>query len=83
MSEEITDRFVGPNGEFQPTHEPPPGKITIEYLEELMEWTYYHNNITEEERKENIHSLEKMVEGMLNEMGINYVKTWSKKLEDR
>ena len=53
MSEE-KDRFVGPNGEFQPTHEPPPGKMTIAYLEELMEWTYYHNNITEEERKENI-----------------------------
>ncbi len=82
MSEEITNRFVGPDGEFQPTQQPPEGQMTIGYLEELMEWLYYHNDISAEEKEKDILSLEDMVEDMLKPMNINYRRTWSKKLKE-
>ena len=85
MSKEITNRFVGPNGEFQPTEEREKGTITIAYLQELLEWTFYHDNITLEEKKKNINDLEMMIENILGKnypMKINYVRTWSKKLEE-
>lgn len=81
MSED-TGKFVGSDGEFKPTHERQEGTITLEYLEELLEWTYYHDNITPEEKEKNILRLEDMVEELLEPMNANYIRTWSKKLNN-
>lgn len=86
---ENTKRFVGPDGEFQPTHQPKEGTITIGYLEELLEWLYYHDDITDSDKMEKILSIESMVQDLLNggggramvRGGITYRPTWSKRLK--
>ena len=47
-------RCVGPDGEFASTFKKDPGKINIGYLEELLEWLYYHDNIDNDEKLEKI-----------------------------
>lgn len=86
MKKEITDRFVGPNGEFVSTHKLEPGTISIGYCEELCEWIYYHNDLTNKEKTEQIDNMEGIVRNLLNKMSsfkINYIPTWSKKLEEK
>ena len=86
---ENTKRFVGPDGGFKPTYQPKKGTMTIGYLEELLEWLYYHDNITDEEKMQNILNIEKMIQDLLNGKGgrsmvsggITYRPTWSKRLK--
>jgi hypothetical protein len=77
-----TKRFVGPNGEFQPTHQLKKGTINIGYLEELLEWLYYHDSIPN--KMERILSIEYIIQNLLNgrdsRNNITYKPTWSKKL---
>jgi hypothetical protein len=79
-------RFVGPDGEFASTFKKDPGKINIGYLEELLEWLYYHDNIDNDEKLEKILSIELVISNLLNESGmfkggVNYIPTWSVKLK--
>jgi hypothetical protein len=79
-------RFTGPDGEFISTFKKEPGKITIGYLEELLEWLYYHDNIDNDEKMKNILVIEEMISKLLKDSnmvrgGINYVPTWSVKLK--
>lgn len=79
---ENTQRFVGPNGEFVPTVQPPEGTMSLQYLEELMEWLYYHDNITEEEKLKQLLNIEKIAADHLKKLVRNcvYKPTWSVKL---
>lgn len=79
-------RFVGPEGEFVSTFKKEPGKVSIRYLEELLEWLYYHDNIENEEKLEKILGIEEMISNLLKNSGmykggINYVPTWSVKFK--
>jgi hypothetical protein len=81
---EDTKRFVGPDGEFQPTEQPKEGTTTIQYLEELLEWIYYHDNMPNEEKMKFINGIEEEIQRNLNgSFGrkINYIPTWSTKLK--
>jgi hypothetical protein len=81
---ENTKRFVGPDGEFQPTEQPKEGTTTIQYLEELLEWLYYHDNISNEEKMKLIIGIEEQIQKNLNGFSsrkINYIPTWSTKLK--
>lgn len=87
---ENTKRFVGTNGEFVPTEQPAEGTTTIQYLEELLEWLYYHDNMDNETKKDFILKIEEQIESLLNGSGgkkffagkVNYTPKWSKKLEN-
>ena len=62
-----TERFVGPNGEFVTTYTHlKEGETCIGYLEELLEWVYYHDALTKEEKLARILPLEAMIQRMLN-----------------
>jgi hypothetical protein len=83
---ENSNRFVGPDGEFKPTKERKDGEISIGYLEELCEYLYYHDNITNEEKLEHILNMEKIIRNLLSgdtfmKGGIRYRPTWSVKLK--
>ena len=85
---EDTKRFVGLNGEFQPTEQPKEGTSTIKYLEELLEWIYYHDTMSNEEKMKFITGIEEQIQRNLNGgngaafgMKINYIPTWSTKLK--
>lgn len=83
-SQDITKRFVGPNGEFQPTEQPKKGTTTIQFMEELLEWIYYHDNMPFEEKMKFITGIEEQIQKNLNgfsSMKINYIPTWSTKLK--
>jgi len=88
--EEDRNRFVGPNGEFVSTFEKKDGHVSIGYLEELMEWIYFHDNKTDDEKMEQIIAMENLVEELLNGregekpplgLKVNYVRTWSERLK--
>ena len=79
-------RFTGTDGEFVSTFKNEPGKTSIGYLEELLEWLYYHDNIDNDEKLEKILGLEEMISKFLKNSdmvrgGINYIPTWSVKLK--
>jgi len=77
-------KFTGPNGEFQSTHKLEPGTVTIGYLEELLEWLFYHNNLTYDEKLEKILNIEGMIIELLKDSFTPaYVEytTWSTKLK--
>ena len=86
---EDTRRFVGSDGGFQPTNQPEEGTTTIQYLEELLEWLYYHDNISDEEKMRLITGIEDQIQSLLNggsgkrftSVEINYIPTWSTKLK--
>ena len=78
-------KFTGPNGEFQSTHQLEPGHITIGYLEEMLEWLFYHNNMPKKEKLENILNIESMIKDLVKSqfdpVNAEYTPTWSKKLK--
>ena len=78
-------KFTGPNGEFQSTHQLEPGHITIGYLEEMLEWLFYHNNMSKKEKLENILNVESMIKDLVKSqfdpVNAEYTPTWSKKLK--
>jgi hypothetical protein len=78
-------KFTGPNGEFQSTHQLEPGTVTIGYLEELLEWLFYHNNLTDDEKLEKILNIEGMIRELLKDSfapaDVEYTPTWSTKLK--
>jgi hypothetical protein len=86
---EDNKRFVGPNGEFQPTEQPKEGTTTIQFMEELLEWIYYHDSMPFEEKMKFITGIEEQIQSLLNGdqggtpfgMPINYIPTWSTKLK--
>jgi hypothetical protein len=80
----MKEKFTGPNGEFQSTYQLEPGTVTIGYLEELLEWLFYHNNLTYDEKLEKILNIEGMIIELLNDsFAPAYVEytTWSTKLK--
>ncbi len=81
MKQEI--RFVGRDGEFVPSIPKKSGIITISYLEELCEYLYYHNNLSNEEKMKKILVIEKLIVKLLNENfnGLKFKPTWSTKLK--
>lgn len=78
-------KFTGPNGEFQSTHQLEPGHITIGYLEEMLEWLFYHNNMSKKEKLKNILNVESMIKDLVKSsfdpVNAEYIPTWSKKLK--
>lgn len=85
---EVKNRFVGEDGYFKPSVELPKGKISIGYLDELCEFVYYGND-PDTKKMESILGLEHYIKTLLNgedserlfSMKINFIPTWSKKLE--
>lgn len=73
-------RLCDEDGNFVSSHPGGPGTgiISIGYLEEVCEWLYYHNDLTPEEKRSRILLMEGQIRKHLN--GINYIPTWSTKL---
>jgi hypothetical protein len=86
---ENTKRFVGPDGEFQPTEQPKEGTTTIQFMEELLEWVYYHDTMPLKKKMKFITGIEEQIQLLLNGdtggapfgIPINYIPTWSTKLK--
>lgn len=77
-------RLVGPDGEFVSSYKCDEDTISIGYLDELCEYTFYHNNKTDKVKLKEIKLLEGVIQDLLNKMIVNgckYIPTWSKKLE--
>lgn len=79
------DHFAGQDGDFEPTTQPKKGEMTIQYLEELLEWLYYTDS-DNLEKYEKILGIEELIQKLLNRGKfvpgrLNYNPTWSKKLE--
>lgn len=72
-------RFVGPDGGFLPSVEPAPGMISINYLEELCEWIFYHDDMTPEEKLGHIKSMESIVDEIAAPVKVKH--QWSVRLE--
>jgi hypothetical protein len=88
--EEYERRFTGPDGEFVSTFEKKDGTVSIGFLEELLEWVYFHNNKEDSDKLKEIEGLENMIQKMLDgegdgkpRFGIKgtYVRTWSIRLK--
>jgi len=85
------NRLVTPDGGFKSEFPGGKGKgYSIGYLEEVCEWLYHHDNMTDEEKLKKILSIEKIIKDMLNSgeiMGkgipIKYIPTWSTKLNKK
>jgi hypothetical protein len=82
---EVKNRFVDENGFFKPSVPLPKGKISIGYLDELCEFVYYGDD-PDTKKMESILGLEDYIRTILNDhivssMDINFIPTWSKKLE--
>ena len=79
-------KFTGTNGEFQSTQQLEPGHITIGYLEEMLEWLFYHNNMSKKEKLKNIINVEDMIKDLVKSqfdpVNAEYIPTWSKKLKN-
>ena len=82
---EDTRRFVGPEGEFVPSIPRKDGTISIGFLEELGEWIYYHDALTDDEKLERMLDIEKIIIKLLSEImpGCGFKPTWSKKQKDK
>lgn len=51
-------------------------------MEELQEYLFFHNNLSDEEKLEKLLIIEKVEADILKrEMNINFIPTWSKKLQ--
>ena len=64
MKTHLTDE----NGNFKPTCPPSEGQMNLQTLEELMEFTYYHNNIPKEKKLETLLELEAWAEELTNQL---------------
>jgi len=82
---EDTRRFVGPEGEFVPSIPRDEGTISIGFLEELCEWIYYHDALTDDEKMERILDMEKIIVRLLADImpGCGFKPTWSKMQEKK
>ena len=85
--EKDPNRLVTPDGGFKSEF---PGGVgqgySIGYLEDLCEWIYCHDSLTDKEKMERILPVEKMIEKHLqgfSKYKINYMPTWSTKLEEK
>jgi len=79
------NRLISPDGGFQ--SEFPGGKggsCSIGYLEDLCEWIYHHNNMTNKQKLKTILKIEKIIAKMVKKMILNcdYIPTWSTKLKE-
>ena len=54
-------RLAGPNGEFVSSFPKNGNTVTVGHLEELCEWIYHHNNMTNAEKLERITQVEGMI----------------------
>jgi len=73
------DHLKNEDGSFKPTRPKNPGTVTIGYLEEACQWTYYRDDITDEIKLEKLLVLEGIIQKLLGE--IKYVPSWSPKLK--
>ena len=89
MKKEVKNRFVDENGYFKPSEPLPKGKISIGYLDELCEFVYYGDD-PDTKKMESILGLEHYIvtlldgeisKKMYSGVKINFIPTWSKKLE--
>ena len=79
------NRLVTPDGGFQ--SEFPGGKnknYSIGYLEDLCEWVYHHDNMTNKQKLKTILKIEKIIAKMVKRIvkNCNYIPTWSTKLKE-
>jgi hypothetical protein len=82
--EELTDK----DGNFKSKYPGEPGKYTLGYLEELCEWLYVHDVLSNEEKVVQIMAIEDLIEkalkeGNISSFPINYIRTWSTKLKNK
>lgn len=74
------DHLTNDDGSFKPSFPKTPGTISIGYLEEACQWTFYRKDITDEVKLQKLTILENIIQQLLG--GINYIPTWSKKLNN-
>lgn len=83
--EELTDK----DGNFKSKYPGGPEKgYSLGYLEELCEWLYVHDDLTNDEKLLQILVIEDLIEKSLKESNvssfpINYIRTWSTKLTNK
>lgn len=77
------DHLEDENGNFKSEYPREKGKISIGYIEDVCQWTYYRKDLTNDEKLETILKLENIIQNMLNrsDMKMNYIPTWSTKLK--
>lgn len=80
-------RLFNKDGSFKPSDKYIPTKdkhYSIGYLEELCEWIYYRDDLSDDEKMIDILNIENILKVALNGMvgmKIVYTPTWSVKLE--
>jgi len=77
---EIYKRLFNDDGSFKPSVEKKPKKVSIQYLDELCEWLYYRDDISDDEKLEQILAIENIIRRLLdnyNGMHIGFIPTWS------
>jgi len=84
--EELTDK----DGNFKSKYpgDTNEGKYTLGYMEELCEWLYVHDVLSNEEKVVQIMAIEDLIEkalkeGNISSFPINYIRTWSTKLKNK
>ena len=80
----MNKKLFNTDGSFKPTNIASEGYTSIEYLEEICEWTFYRKDINPTEKLNNILNVEKIITDVLsNNYGIkiNYVPNWSEKMK--
>lgn len=70
------DHLEDENGFFK-SDMPHGDGYSIGYLEDLCQWLYYRDDLTEDKRLENILNVESVIQNLLGEL--RYVPYWSKK----
>jgi hypothetical protein len=75
------DHLEDENGNFKSEYPREKGKISIGYIEDVCQWTYYRKDLTNDEKLETILKLENMIQDLLSDMKIIYIPTWSTKLK--
>ena len=79
-------RLSDENGDFISSYPGGDGQISLGYLEELCEWLYYREDLEKEEKLTKILQMEQMMRERLGgnsfiKGGINFIPTWSTKLQ--
>lgn len=75
-------RLFNEDGSFKPSVEKKPNEVTIQYLEEVCEWVYYRDDISDDIKLEQILEVENIIKNVLKRgfgFEINYIPTWSAK----
>jgi hypothetical protein len=74
--------YADENGDFKSELNLPEDKINMAFVEEMILWIYTHPEFTKEEKLKRILSAETINHGICGRMGINFIPTWSKRLQN-